>query len=111
MSRSSNTRLLEPKELQTLALRGLCRFRQSMKKSKNRLKTQLDTLGDRWCWYSGAGLYRGVRLLVDNAVHFAPWGVAVASELDGDNAMLAVRAKIESRFTGARYVVVHAALA
>lgn len=34
-------RLLQPKELQTLALRGLCRFRQTMKKSKNRLKTQL----------------------------------------------------------------------
>jgi len=34
-------RLLQPKELQMLALRGLCRFRQTMKKSKNRLKTQL----------------------------------------------------------------------
>jgi len=34
-------RLLQPKELQMLALRGLCRFWQTMKKSKNRLKTQL----------------------------------------------------------------------
>ncbi len=34
-------RLLQPKELQMLALRGLCRFWQTMKKSKTRLKTQL----------------------------------------------------------------------
>jgi transposase len=34
-------RLLQPKELQTLRLRGLCRFRQTLKKSNARLKTQL----------------------------------------------------------------------
>jgi transposase len=34
-------RLLQPKELQTLNLRGLCRFRQTLKKSNARLKTQL----------------------------------------------------------------------
>ncbi len=34
-------RLLQPRELQMLSLRALCRFRQTMKKSKNRLKTQL----------------------------------------------------------------------
>ena len=34
-------RLIQPKELQTLQLRGLCRFRQTLKKSKTRLKTQL----------------------------------------------------------------------
>ena len=34
-------RLLQPKELETLRLRGLCRFRQTLKKSNCRLKTQL----------------------------------------------------------------------
>jgi transposase len=34
-------RLLQPKELATLRLRGLCRFRQTLKKSNARLKTQL----------------------------------------------------------------------
>jgi len=34
-------RLLHPKELQLLQLRGLCRFRQTLKKSNARLKTQL----------------------------------------------------------------------
>jgi len=34
-------RLLQPKELKSLRLRGLCRFRQTLKKSKTRLKTQL----------------------------------------------------------------------
>jgi transposase len=34
-------RLLQPKELQTMRLRGLCLFRQTLKKSKARLKTQL----------------------------------------------------------------------
>jgi len=34
-------RLMQPKELQMLRLRGLCRFRQTIKKSVCRLKTQL----------------------------------------------------------------------
>jgi transposase len=34
-------RLLQPRELQTLRLRGLCRFRRTLKKSNARLKTQL----------------------------------------------------------------------
>lgn len=34
-------RLIQPKELQLLSLRGLCRFRQTLKKSNARLKTQL----------------------------------------------------------------------
>lgn len=34
-------RLLQPNELQTLELRGLCRFRQNLKKSCSRLKIQL----------------------------------------------------------------------
>jgi transposase len=34
-------RFLQSKELQTLQLRGLCRFRQTLKKSNSRLKTQL----------------------------------------------------------------------
>jgi transposase len=34
-------RFLQPKELETLKLRSLCRFRQTLKKSNARLKTQL----------------------------------------------------------------------
>jgi len=36
-------RLLEPKELTTLELRGICRFRQSLKRQNARLKIQLVT--------------------------------------------------------------------
>ena len=34
-------RLLEPQELATLELRGICRFRQSLKKQNTRLKIQI----------------------------------------------------------------------
>jgi transposase len=38
---TEHCRLLQPKELDMLELRGLCRFRQSLRKSDTRLKTQL----------------------------------------------------------------------
>ena len=47
------------------------------------------TLGDRW--YSGAGLYQGIRLLVKNKAHIAPWSLSVSYHLDGRNADVEVR--------------------
>ncbi len=43
-----------------------------------------DTKGDRW--YSGEGLTRGVRLLVDSPVYITPWSVFTSYGLCGDSA-------------------------
>ena len=56
-----------------------------------------DTLGDRW--YSGAGLYRGVRLLVDEPAHIAPWGVCVRTTFAGADAAAHVGIELENRLT------------
>ncbi len=42
-----------------------------------------DSKGDRW--YSGAGLTRGVRLLVDDPVHIVPWSLFAPYELNDDD--------------------------
>ncbi|MCR4578417.1 MAG: DUF4982 domain-containing protein [Clostridiales bacterium] len=47
------------------------------------------TLGDRW--YSGAGLYQGIRLLVKNKAHIAPWSLSVSYRLDRNDADVEVR--------------------
>ena len=43
-----------------------------------------DTLGDRW--YSGAGLFRPLSLLVQEPVRLVPWGVEIAYALEGAQA-------------------------
>ena len=50
-------------------------------------------LGDRW--YSGAGLYRGVRLLVKDRSHFAPWSLIAQPEIAEDRAAVRVCARID----------------
>ncbi len=36
-------------------------------------------------WYSGAGIYRQVWLVITNPVHIAPWGTYLTTEKTGDN--------------------------
>ena len=36
-------------------------------------------------WYSGAGIYRPVWLVITNPVHIAPWGTYLTTEKTGDN--------------------------
>ena len=46
-------------------------------------------------WYSGAGLYRHVRLIATGSLHFPVWGNAVSSELDsGGNAALHISSEV-----------------
>ncbi len=53
-----------------------------------------DTLGDRW--YSGAGLFRQVRLLVDQPAHIAPFGVHMTYDLQDDQANAVVHVRLEN---------------
>ena len=52
-------------------------------------------LGDRW--YSGAGLYRGVRLLVRDGNCFTPWSLQVQAEEGEGGASVRAQAKIEGQ--------------
>ena len=46
-------------------------------------------------WYSGAGIYRHVRMVVAHPVHVAPWGVFVSTpEVSADNATVDIRTKL-----------------
>ncbi len=53
-----------------------------------------DTKGDRW--YSGAGLNRGVRLLIDDPIHIAPWSIFTTYELDGSTASVHTKLAFEN---------------
>lgn len=53
-----------------------------------------DNTGDRW--YSGAGLYRPVSLIVNDPVHVAPWGIWVKYDLCGDSADVTIETEIEN---------------
>ena len=57
-----------------------------------------DTLGDRW--YSGAGLYRGVRLLVKHPCHIRPFSLQTMYELEGEGAEMTVRADVTQALPG-----------
>ncbi len=57
-----------------------------------------DTLGDRW--YSGAGLYRGVRLLVKEPCHITPWSLKVQTDIQDTEAQVRVDADVARRISG-----------
>ena len=65
-------------------------------KEKNVLVVKADTTPQPASrWYSGAGIYRHVRLVVADPVHVAPWGVFVSTpEVDAAKATVKVETKI-----------------
>ncbi len=57
-----------------------------------------DSKGDRW--YSGAGLTRTVRLLVDDPVHIVPWSLFAPYDLnDANHADVHARLRLENRLS------------
>ncbi len=58
-------------------------------------------------WYTGAGIYRHVRLVVIDPVHLAPWGVFVTTPNAGaDAATVRVQATVTNASTASRQVKV-----
>ncbi len=48
-------------------------------------------------WYSGAGIYRHVRVVVTDPIHMSPWGVFVSTrEATNESATVIVRTQIEN---------------
>ncbi len=58
-------------------------------------------------WYSGAGIYRHVRVVVTNPVHVSPWGVFVSTpEASANGAKVAVRTQVQNDTANAAAVTV-----
>ncbi len=56
-------------------------------------------------WYSGAGIYRHVRLIVTDAVHFDTWATFVSTPtITGDSAVVRVQSKVINQSAAARPV-------
>ncbi|PIF05972.1 MAG: glycoside hydrolase family 2 [Draconibacterium sp.] len=51
----------------------------------NVIAVQVKNEGENSRWYSGSGIYRNVKLLVTNPVHFALWGNFIATPKVSDN--------------------------
>jgi beta-galactosidase len=47
-------------------------------------------------WYSGAGIFRHVRLVAVAPLHIAHWGTYVSSKVSGDSAVVAVETTVEN---------------
>lgn len=48
-------------------------------------------------WYTGAGIYRHVRLMITDPIHVAPWGVCVSTpEASAQSAKVMVRTKVQN---------------
>lgn len=64
---------------------------------KNRISVSVHTAQDSR-WYSGAGLYRNVRLMVSDLVHIVPDNFRVATpEIDEEGALVTVNLKVGNR--------------
>lgn len=62
-------------------------------------------------WYTGAGIYRHVRLVMVNPAHIAPWGVFVTTpEVSADAATVQVQVKLENTTDQTATVVVRSGL-
>jgi beta-galactosidase len=58
-------------------------------------------------WYSGAGIYRHVRLVTTDPIHIAQWGTYVTSKVDGTDAQIAAQIKIRNDSTEKATVSIH----
>jgi beta-galactosidase len=57
-------------------------------------------------WYSGAGIYRHVRLIVTDPVHIAQWGIYVTTpEVTENEATVRIETKISNQSTSVRQVM------
>ena len=62
-------------------------------------------------WYSGAGIYRHVRLVVTDEVHIAPWGVFVSTpEVSPTTAMVRVQTTVTNASETTREITVQTSL-
>ena len=62
---------------------------------KNTLTVRLENKEESSRWYSGAGLYRNVRLVTTDQVHVAHWGTYITTpEIDAARGVVAVRTKV-----------------
>ncbi len=58
-------------------------------------------------WYTGAGIYRHVRLVVTDRVHIAPWGVFLSTpEAREESATVLVRTEVQNETTSSAAVTV-----
>lgn len=62
----------------------------------NTLAVRLENLEESSRWYSGAGLYRNVRLVNTDTIHVATWGTQVTTKVVDDAATVSIRTTIEN---------------
>lgn len=65
---------------------------------KNLLAVRLDNKEQTSRWYTGAGIYRNVRLVITEPIHVAHWGTYVTtSGIDETSGVVNVRTRIENK--------------
>ncbi|MFT4177488.1 MAG: DUF4982 domain-containing protein [Luteolibacter sp.] len=81
-------------------------------KEKNVLVVKADTSAQPASrWYSGAGIYRHVRLVVADPIHVAPWGVFVSTPTVGkDQATVKIQTEIANSGTSNRKLSLRSAI-
>jgi beta-galactosidase len=66
----------------------------------NVLAVRVDASEFEGWWYEGGGIYRHVRLVKTDAVHFAPWGIGITSRISKNAVTVTVRAEIANEQDG-----------
>lgn len=68
----------------------------------NLVAVHVDTRPHQSRWYPGAGIYRNVRLILNEPLHIAAWGTAIATpQVDPDRAAVRVETTLENHRTEA----------
>ena len=81
-------------------------------KDKNVLVVKADTSAQPASrWYSGAGIYRHVRLVIADPVHVAPWGVFISTpEVDATKAVVKIETNVANTSEANRKLTVRSAV-